>query len=267
MRQRLAGIAALTLGFVGCCEEKQDARALVDLATIKEIRIDYRHMGWGSVEEQFIIVPAARGEGFVLHGLYVDEARRKVEVEDIVLPQALQAFLEEIAAPGWTRPKGIQVLAQRVDRAKLRRFEPVISTSQARCTYGELQQLARLHLGRTHVVDMVDDYYGHGISWTDDYPLSTVQIQRQNEPMFTMSSQSQKAMMLPWNIGMPTNSASARGENWSLPLSRSLQELLPPSSRLYERLDGIAWMQRQLEIYVEHEASEQCNAMRPEAEQ
>lgn len=262
MWQRLAWSLALASGLATSCAKNQDAHAQADLTVIKEISIDYQRTGWGSLEEHFSIVPAAQGKGFVLRGRYVVDRGTQLEIEDEVSPETLQAFLGEVESPVWRRSKGLQALALKIDGTALHRFQPITGEPPLPCSQDELQQLTKLHLRRTEVVDLIDGYYGQGISWTDDYPFVLVQVHRHNAPAFVMSSNSQKALMLPWDIGVPTQSPPASGENWSLPLSRSLQALLPPGSSLYKRLDGVSWMQRQIKSRVEYEVSRQCEARR-----
>jgi hypothetical protein len=264
MQRRFAWSMALIWGLAACHGDSQNARASVDLTAIKAIHIDYQYMGWGSLEEKFVIVPTGAGGAFVLRGHYSAQRGTQFEIEDEVSPQLVQTFLDEAQAPAWSRSEGIYALMQRIDRGALRRAEPDHTIPPSRCTRSELQQLAKLHVRRRRVIGLVDDYYGQGISWTDDYPFAVVQIHRHDGSIRVMSSRSQKAMMLPWDSGLPTDWPRPSGENWSLPLSRSLQALLPPSSRMYERLDGIARMQKQVESQAKHEASRLCDEMRPE---
>lgn len=261
MRRRFAWSMALILGLASCHVGSPNARAPVDLTAIKAIHIDYQHTGWGSLEEKFVIVPAGMGGAFVLRGHYSAQRGTQFEIEDDVSSQLVQTFLDEAEAPAWSRSEGIYALTQRVDRGALRRAEPDDTIPPSRCTRSELQQLAKLHVRRRRVIGLVDDYYGQGISWTDDYPFAVVQIRRQDGSIVVMSSRSQKAMMLPWDSGLPTDWPRPSGENWSLPLSRSLQALLPPSSRMYERLDGTAQMQKQIESQAKYEASRLCKEM------
>jgi hypothetical protein len=249
------------LWLTACCTDGPP-EAVVDISALEEIRIDYQYMGWGQVEEHFTIAPASSEGGFVLSGRYETGSGGQVEVETILSSGQVGAFLRDLQAKAWTRVEGVHALAQRIDRATLREFEPVIRIPASRCTDGELQRLAKRHIGRARLEGLVDGYYGQGISWTDDYPFVTVHVARRGKPPFMMSSRSQKALMLPWDLGEPVDPPPHSSENWSLPASLSLQALLPPASHLYERLDGVSRMERGLNRQAMREAGRQCDAAR-----
>lgn len=258
--RRMSAIALM--GLSACCAEKPP-QAPVDLAGLDEIRIDYEHMGWGSVEEHFTITPIPGQEDFLLRGRYEADRGRQVEVEIPLPVEKVQVFLTHLESDAWPRTKGVQALVQHIDRAALRQFEPVSRMPPSRCSDEELHYLARRHLGQASIASLVDSHYGRGISWTDDYPFALVQVRWRNRPAFVMSSRSQKALMLPWNVGVPVDSPPPSSENWSLPVSRSLQALLPPASHLHERLDGMTRMERPLSRAAMHEAERQCDVARP----
>lgn len=262
MNIRLVGGIVLVFCLAACrAQEKVDVS--IDPADLEDIRINYQYMGWGSVEEHFTITPAPSQEGFILRAQYETKSGTPMEVETSLSSDAVQAFLQELDAPGWPRVRGVRALAQKIDRARLRKAEPPDTFPASRCTKSELKRLAAIHIKQEGVVALVDDRYGQGISWTDDYPFALVQVRWHDRPDFTMSSQSQKAMMLPWNIGAPSDSPPESGENWSLPISTSLRSLLPPASRLHERLDGMLRLQDMLESGVMTAADRRCDAMRP----
>lgn len=233
------------------------------LAGLEEIRIDYEHTGWGSTEEHFTITPIPGKSEFLLRGRHKASRQRQIEIETPLPAGKIQAFLRDIDADPWPREKGVWALAQRVDRAALRQIGPVSRMPPSRCSDAELQYLAGRHFGRIGITNLVDQHYGHGISWTDDYPSALVQVHWRGRPPWVMSSQSQKAFMLPWNIGVPVDSPPPSSENWSLPVSHSLRALLPPESGLYERLDGMAKMEFKLGWMAVLEAERQCDAIRP----
>lgn len=261
MKRAVACSIVLVLGLSGCCAE-DEVKAPPDLAGLKDIRIDYEHMGWGLVREQFTIQPAPGG-GFTLRGSHGMESGESVEVERPVSPEALQAFLLELKSPAWPRNKGIVAVTRRIDRKALRPSTLFSRSPPANCTDAEIQQLAALHVKRKRVIGLVDDLYGQGIMWTDDYPFAVVQVRWEGQPDFVMSSRSQKAMMLPWDIGVPVDAPAPSGENWSLPLTASLRALLPPASYLHQRLDGTARLQKRLAMNIWLEADGQCDALRP----
>ena len=262
MNIRLVGGILLVLGLAACrAQEKVDVS--IDLAGLEDIRINYQYMGWSSVEEHFTITPATSQEGFILRAQYETKSGTSMEVETPLSSDAVQAFLQELDAPGWPRVRGVRALAQKIDRAGLRKAEPPNTIPPSRCTRSELKRLAAIHIKQEGVAGLVDDRYGRGIGWTDDYPFALVQVRWRDRPDFVMSSRSQKAMMLPWDIGAPSDSPPESGENWSLPISTSLRSLLPPASRLHERLDGMLRLQDMLESGVMTAADRRCDAMTP----
>jgi len=262
MKRRAMCVVAVLVGLSGCCAQEEVARP-VDLSGLEEIRVDYHYAGWELFEEHFTIRPADRPGAFVLRGRYETEKGDAVEVEMPVSPERVADFVRQATSPTWARERGVRALAQRVDQRSLRSFEPVVRSPASRCTDQELQQLAKRHFGRSGLVALIDEHYGHGISWTDDYPHALVQMRWRGKPVFVMSSQSQKALMLPWDPGMPVHSPPEMDQNWSLPLSASLQALLPPQSRTYERLGGIPDMELRLNWNAMYKAERRCDALRP----
>ena len=262
MKHRRIAAIALLIGLSACCAEEDVARP-VDISGLEEIRVDYHYMGWLFFEEQFTIRPADKPGAFVLRGRYETESGDTVEVETPVSPESVADFVRQATSPTWGRERGVRALAQRVNQRSLRSFEPVLRSPASRCTDQELQQLAKRHFGRSGLVALIDEHYGHGISWTDDYPHALVQMRWRGKPVFVMSSQSQKALMLPWDPGMPVHSPPEMDQNWSLPLSASLQALLPPQSRTYERLGGIPDMELRLNWNAMHKAERRCDGLRP----
>ena len=255
-------VAIALICSLSACGGREEQRTPVELAGVKEIHVDYQHTGWGSVEEHFIITPAAPEDGFILRARYVTKSGVPDEVDMPLSSEAVGVFLQALQAPAWPRRRGVQALARKIDRAALRRVEPPNTIPASRCTKSELKQLAGMHITQKGVTALVDDRYGHGISWTDDYPHALVQVRWHDRPDFVMSSSSQKAMLLPWKIGEPSASPPEPGENWSLPVSTTLRDLLPPASHLHDRLDGMLRLQDQLGFGVMLEAERQCRVMR-----
>jgi len=261
MKRRIACVVMMLGGLAGCCAEDERKRQQ-DLSGLEEIRIDYTHLGWGSSEEHFTITPSADASEFVLQGRYETHRGRIVEVDQRVVAGKVGDFIGHLESDAWTRANGIHALSQRLDRRSLRDSEPAIRFSRSRCTPEELRLLARRHLGRNAMVALVDRHYAHRVSWTDDYPMAVVQIRWRGKPTFVMSSQSQKALMLPWDAGEPADMPPASGENWSVPVSLSLQAMLPPASQTFQRLDGISRMEYMLGVDVMLMANRQCDALR-----
>lgn len=108
---------------------------------------------------------------------------------------------------------------------------------------------------------MVDEHYGRGQIWTDDYPYVRVDIRfRQGAPL-RFYSDSQKAMMLPWYPGIAVTSPPESKQSWSFAPSRALQANLVDQSRLHERL-GSSRLPEHLSRKAAHEVDRQCDALR-----
>ncbi len=262
MKRRIACVVMALVGLAGCCADEEREHQ-PDLTGLEEIRIDYTHLGWGSSEEYFTITPSADASQFVLLGRYETDQGRMVEVDQRVVAGKVGDFIGHLESNAWTRAKGIHALAQRLDRRALRDSAPEIRFSGSRCSPEELRLLARRQLGRNAIVALIDTHYAHRISWTDDYPMAVVQVRWRGKPTFVMSSRSQKALMLPWDAGEPADTPHASGENWSMPVSLSLQAMLPPASQAFQRLNGISQMEySMLSIDVMQIANKKCDALR-----
>ncbi len=249
------------VALAACCPQTPEP-APIDLSGLEEIRIDYEHYGWGSTEEHFVITPDTSGQGFALRGDYSSARGRTVPIEMSVPDDAVATFLRHLSEPPWSRSRGIQGVVQRVNKATLRQFEPVTRVPPSRCSDDELQMLARRHLHGARLTELADNFYGDGITWTDDYPSIQVQIRWREKSVRMISSQSQKARMLPWNLGVPKRSPSTANQNWSLPLSESLRALLPPVTEAHQRLDGMSRMEQELNQNALWHAERECDALR-----
>ena len=251
----------MVIGLSACCANGEAAYS-VDLSGLEEIRIEYEESGWVFREEQFTIKPAEKPDTFMLRGTYETEQGAVVDVEMPVMSKSVAAFVREAASPAWAREHGIRALARSVDRHALRRFEPIMRVPASLCTDEELQWLAKRQFGRAGLLALIDDHYGHGISWTDDYPRALVQMRWRGRPTFVMSSRSQKALMLPWDPGTPMDSPPEAHQNWSLRLSRSVQALLPAGSRAHQRLGDSPGLEQRLNRDAMYKAERQCDALR-----
>lgn len=256
---------ALVAGLSACCA-KEEKVAPVDLSGLQEIRIDFKRGGWVFVEEHFTITPAGKPGMFLLRGGYETEGGQQVDVETPILSRDVAEFMRQASLPRWARHRGLQVVAQDIDKRALRTFEPIMRAPPSPCTEDELQHLAKRYFGRTTLLALIDRHYGRGISWTDDYPHMLVQMRWQGRPTSVLWSNSQKARMLPWNPGVPMNSPPEADQNWSTPLSASLRALLPSDSHAYQRLDGVTGLTQRLNRDALYEAERQCEAARPRPE-
>jgi hypothetical protein len=263
MKFRLATAMALAAALAGCCAKDTQQPGSTDLSGLEELRIDYTWMGWGSIEEHFTVTPDVASGGFTLRGSYQGPRGERVEVEAPALPRDVATFIGLATSPEWTRAAAMHAVARRLDRRALGAFHPASRLPVPPCTDEELHRLARRHFGRTSLVTLVDDYYGRGNTWTDDYPSLVVQARWRDKPLFVMTSRSQKGGMLPWHMGIPAESPVTATGNWSVPLSASVQSLLPPASHAYKRLGGIEAMEQKLRGYAMYDAQRQCEKMRP----
>lgn len=236
----------------------------MDVPEVRSIRVDYQHSGWGHFEEQFTVVPAASGAGFVLRARYVDKENERHDIEQSVPLSAVEALLAAASAPAWPREAGVRAVAATVEDAQISKIQPSIRVPPRLCTSQELQRLARTHVRRKGKAAVVDEYYGRGVSWTDDYPTVQLQIQFRDGSSLRMNSVSQKAMMLPWYRGSPVTSPLESDQNWSLPISRTLRAVLPQHSSLYDRL-GSDRLPDHLNMQVAYHVGEECDAMRNRA--
>lgn len=264
MLKHVAFCVALMLASTGCSRGPVERRASVDASDIQDIRIDYQHRGWGSIEEQFSLAPAADGASFVLRASYFDGRKWHEDVEQSVPVPEVTKLAVMVSMPALPREAGVRVVAATVARARIFEPRPSLRIPPLPCTQQELQRLERLIVRRQGVASLVDQHYGEGMSWTDDYPYVVLQIRFRDGSTLRRYSNSQKAMMLPWYRGDPITSPPASDQDWSLPLSQALREVLPPRSGLYERLGGND-LPFHLNRQVSYQAGRECEAMRSAA--
>lgn len=250
----------------GCaCKTPADhADANIDLNGIERIQIEYRHMGWDNIEEHYTLVP--RGEGFVLRFSY--ESRNHVQRNDSrTVPIAMvRGLIAAVQAPEWTRSRGIHQLASTLRQKQFLPTGEETFFPSPKCSKSEQRILAGQSMKQRGVAATLDAFYGDGLSWTDDYPLATVQIVRRDGTRTTFHSNSQKALLLPWTPGAPQSSTSVTAENWSIPISETLRAILPEDSYLQDRLDGIAFMVDRIRSNTVTDTIRQCDALRERTE-
>jgi len=251
------------LGLLAGCACKAPANhadANVDVSGIERIQIEYRHMGWDNIEEHYTLVP--RGEVFVLRSSY--ESRNHVQRRDssTVPTTKVRDLVGAVESPAWTRSRGIHQLASTL---KPKQFLPTGEETffpSPKCSRSEQRILAGQSMKQRGVAATLDAFYGDGLSWTDDYPLATVQIVRRDGTRTTLHSNSQKALLLPWTLGAPQSSTSLTAKNWSIPISEALRAILPEDSYLQDRLDGIAFMVDRIRSNTATDTVRQCDALR-----
>lgn len=244
------------------CSERAVDPVYPDVAQVKAVQIDYQYMGWSFTQESFTLVPASQGSDFIL----LARTRKDAEPHDTgqrVPRRAMAVLLAAASAPAWSRERGVRAVAAALRHDGVTTIQPFAETSPDACTPQQLRRVARAYIRRKGIVSLTNDHYGSGSYWTDDYPSIRLEIQLRNGPPLRMHSESQRAMMLPWYSGASTDAQSESDQNWSLPLSRALQGVLPSNSSAYERL-GIEheW---HLRVDLEMFARQECNAMRAQS--
>lgn len=245
----------------GCSTEAPEQARSVEASQVVSIHIDYQYMGWEFFEEQFALVPHDDGTGFSMRAEYIAHGEVRSRDHLRVPTAAVEKILDSTYGPPWTRGKGVRMVASSLSPAEMSQLEPVTHLPPLRCTPRELQLMARRYVMRQGRASILDDYYGTGISWTDDYPFALLQVHLQDGSRLNLYSQSQKALMLPWHSGVPVHRPPASGENWDVSLSRAVSEVLPPRSRMRERL-GTSRLPGQLNRAVQHAVVKECDRTR-----
>ncbi len=235
MHRYLRWCVAMTLVLTACTERAAAPPASQDVANVQAVRIDYQYMGWSFARESFSLVPATNGSEFILFTRFEGDNKAH-DTGQRVPRRAIEELLAAASAPAWSRERGVRAVASALKRDGAFTVQPFASTEPEACTPQQIKRVARAYVRRKGIVSLTDDHYGQGRSWTDDYPYARLHIQFRNGPPLRMYSDSQKAMMLPWYPGIPVDSPPESDQNWSLALSRALQEVLPGDSALYKRL-------------------------------
>lgn len=221
---------------LAACTERATAPATArDVANVQAVRIDYQYMGWDFARETFYLIPAASGSNFILLVRLEDDDNAR-DTGQRVSRRAMQELLAAASAPAWSRERGVRTVASVLKRDGVTSVHPFADTVPGACTPHQIKRVARAYVTRKGIVSLIDDHYGQGRSWTDDYPYARLHIRFRNGPPLRMYSNSQKAMMLPWYSGIPVDSPPESDQSWSLALSRALQEVLPRDSAAYKRL-------------------------------
>lgn len=260
MFRHIGWCAALALALAGCTSGVVDKHESREVSEIRTIRIDYQHLGWGHEQEGFSLVPAASSPDFVLLARY-EGSEEEHDIGQRVPRRAVEELLAAASASAWPRATGVRAVASAFKRAQISNIEPATSFPPRACTSQELKRLARVYVKRKGIPTLIDEHYGRGISWTDDYPHAQLQILFRNGRPLRMYTDSQKAMMLPWYRGVSANSPPESDQNWSLALSQALRTVLPRDSSMYERL-GAGRLLGQLKSNVQHHVDNECDAMR-----
>ncbi|MBN6111899.1 hypothetical protein [Xanthomonas bonasiae] len=231
-----------------------------DEGSVQQVEIHYEQSGWDTVNEAFVIRRSPTG-GFQRTGFFGSGGEASSVIDTRIQQSDFRKFLGAVDAPAWSRREGIHEVAKTVSERRLLVFKPVRRIPSSGCSTEEILAVARAEVAREGVESIVDASYGDGMWWTDDYPFVVVKIVFRNRPPIVMSSDSQMALMLPWHLGVPARRpVEPSKENWSVPLSRSLQALLPAESKLFQRLDGIERMNQRLQGSLETRAERECSS-------
>ena len=227
----------------------------------QRVLINYQHMGWDWINEDFELQRRADGSGYTLHARY--ESRDHV-ARDLHLPvdlASVRALVVAMRAPAWTRTQGIRAVAAHYTRRQLMPRTHWRATSGA-CSADVQRALGGQYVKIRGTVAVVDDFYGRAgeMRWTDDYPFAVVQLVWPDGRVQMLHSRSLKAMLLPWNGGAPAAEADGTRDNWSVPVSRQLRALVPADSYLHARLDGVTSMADRIRGDVAYAVGLQCDA-------
>lgn len=236
---------------------------VADVADIARIEVRYEYIGWGLVEETFVLAPAEDRKGWRLLGRYESTADGAREGQWPVTSKAVAQLVAALQEHPWPRQRAMREIAGKMRRAELipdefgRRFPPYA------CDADELRALARSRLSSRSVLDEVDAYYGQGFGWTDDYPYVRLHILYRDGHEQRWHSTAQRAMLVPWVAGDYEPTEAMDRQNWSLSISRTLRALLPVDAHLHARLDGVSSMRRRLQDSTQYAATQECERLRP----
>lgn len=223
----------LLAALLSSCEPSKAAplaEATEAARAVKKIEIEYRHSGWGSIDENYLIKPY--GDDFII---VPDTARQRGHGGQAIVPTVkaiplaqVQQLLEAWNAPVMPRAQGLGAVAATVSSQPLTEaFEKKSADWNLACdkqARSYKQQLASDSI----TYRLLDGYYGK--FWTDDYPIIEVRIHRSTKTVATIRSNAQQDLMLPWKRnGM---------ETWDPNMSHAVVTLLPEASHARQRLLG-----------------------------
>lgn len=223
------------------------------------VLISYQHMGWGTIEESFVLERLAGRRGYAMQGRYQDRHGGRRSLRRDVDVATVQGLVDAIREPAWDRGRGVRGVAAHYRRGQLIPRGGREGAPSNGCSEATQRLLAAQYVKSKGVSALVDDLYGDGISWTDDYPFAVIQLIWADGRRQVLHSESQKALMLPWRLGEADYRRDSAPENWSIPVSVHLRALLPVNSFLYARLDGMEAMARKIGYRVQHAVGLQCS--------
>ncbi len=226
------------------------------------IVVSYQHMGWDLIEESFAFDRAAGPGDYRLRGSYRNRDGNRQNPARNVAVADMKALVEAVRGPVWSRSRGVRDVAARFRRGQLIPDEVRYLGSTGRCSAQTQRVLGGQYVKNKGTVALVDEFYGDGLRWTDDYPFAAIQLIWSDGRQQMLHSDSQRAMLLPWRIGKPSNTRDTGPQNWSVDVSEHLRAVIPSDSYLHERLDGLERMARGIRDDVGFAVRELCDERR-----
>lgn len=217
---------------------------------VEKIEIEYEHIGWGSIEERYLI--ESQGGGFAMAADYV---RRRtlynqvdVRVTRAVSTAKVQRLLDALDAPARPRKQGLRAAARAMSsKALAQTVDENAEWWKHRCTGHRQERYTRQLTKGGATYRLLDGYYD-SLPWTDDYPAINVRVHRKGRAVVTLHSHVQQALMLPWQRDGV--------ETWDPRISDGLAMLLPMESQAYGRLS-----RRSLAVGVAGEAVQELKEL------
>ncbi len=223
------------------------------------IVVSYQHMGWGLIEESFAFDRAAGQGDYRLRGSYRNRDGNRQNPARNVAVADVKALVDAVRAPAWSHSRGVREVASRIRRGQLIPDDVRYPDSTGRCSAQTQLVLGGQYVKNKGTGELVDEYFGEGMRWTDDDPFAAIQLIWSDGRQQMLHSDSQRAMLLPWRIGKPTNTRDTGPQNWSVDVSERLRAVVPSDSYLHERLDGLERMARSIQDDVGFTVRELCD--------
>ncbi len=229
------------------------------------IVVSYQHMGWDLIEESFAFDRAAGPGDYRLRGSYRNRDGNRQNPARNVAVADMKALVDAVRGPVWSRSRGVRDVAARFRRGQLIPDDVRYPDSTGRCSAQTQLVLGGQYVKNKGAGALVDEYFGEGMRWTDDYPFAAIQLIWSDGRQQMLHSDSQRAMLLPWRIGKPSSTRDTRDtgpQNWSVDVSEHLRAVIPSDSYLHERLDGLERMARGIRDDVGFAVRELCDERR-----
>lgn len=250
----------LLLGIAGCCSKAGSPSVDHGWDDLEGVWVEYDYAGQNFYNETFTVERKGAEAGFVMHADILakisEHAYQRQELTHTVPNKHVKLLLDALVAPAWTREQGTQAMRAKLAPSSVQLDRALMSSW--RCDARGEQASDAVFSSKKARQSLIDGHYENFYSWTDDYPLITIQLRWEGKPGMAVISRSQKAMMLPWETARLTGPTDQLNQNWSLELSQAIAGLLPPDSRAYERLTNLQTHLRYLHFDAEFEAARAC---------